>query len=97
MPYIDPKARKAYDFNMEECSPLEIVAEQLACCSDADLPGDLNYIITYLINQVMSRKGEKYHRYNAIIGALECCKQELYRRHIGPYEDKAIERNGDVT
>lgn len=30
------------------------------------------------------------------IGALINSSSELYRRKIGPYEDKAIERNGDV-
>lgn len=31
-----------------------------------------------------------------IVGVLEAVKCELYRRHIGPYEDRAIQRNGDV-
>ena len=37
-----------------------------------------------------------YENFNAMIGALECCKQEYYRRIIAPYEDKKIEENGDV-
>jgi hypothetical protein len=37
-----------------------------------------------------------YADFNAAIGALECCKSELYRRMVGPYEDQAIARNGDV-
>jgi hypothetical protein len=31
-----------------------------------------------------------------VIGALENCKMELYRRKIAPYEDIKIEENGDV-
>lgn len=31
-----------------------------------------------------------------IVGALRCCELEIYRRLAGPYEDKAIEKNGDV-
>lgn len=34
--------------------------------------------------------------YQGAVGALECCKLEMYRRLIGPYEDTAIGRNGDV-
>lgn len=37
-----------------------------------------------------------YERFNAAMGALECAKQELYRRAIAPYEDAAIKRNGDI-
>lgn len=95
MPYIKQERREAYHYP-EDGSPLEIIAEELAACKDIDLAGDLNFLIAVLVNRVITRKGKSYSRYNAIIGALECCKQELYRRHIAPYEDQAIERNGDV-
>jgi hypothetical protein len=31
-----------------------------------------------------------------MIGALECCKLELYRMLIAPYEDAKINENGGV-
>lgn len=31
-----------------------------------------------------------------VIGALRCAWDEFYRRKVGPYEDEAIERNGDI-
>jgi len=31
-----------------------------------------------------------------VIGALEACKLEFYRRAVVPYEDKKIKENGDV-
>ena len=34
--------------------------------------------------------------YQDIVGVLVAVQHELYRRHIAPYEDKAIQRNGDV-
>lgn len=37
-----------------------------------------------------------FTRYAEVLGALEATKHELYRRHVGPYEDGAIERNGNV-
>ena len=61
-------------------------------------PGTLNYIISRLCDywtQDIDGKAN-YERYNAVIGVLECAKQELYRRQIAPYEDEKCEENGDV-
>jgi predicted transcriptional regulator len=57
--------------------------------------GELNYIITKIINKML-KNNMNYARCNEIIGALECCKLELYRRKIAPYEDKKMKENGDV-
>ena len=58
--------------------------------------GHLNYIISEIIKQTLDRQGLRYQTANSVIGALECCKLELYRRLIAPYEDEKIESNGDV-
>ena len=60
--------------------------------------GDLNYVLTktchvYLKKQMLLN----YQAYNDVIGALECCKQEMYRRMVAPYEEEKIKENGDVT
>jgi len=34
---------------------------------------------------------------NDVMGALAGAQQEFYRRHVGPYEDKCITKNGDVN
>jgi hypothetical protein len=59
-------------------------------------PGELNYILTSEIQRYIYCRGENYQSYNDIIGALESCKLELYRRKIAPYEDEKIKENGDV-
>jgi hypothetical protein len=59
-------------------------------------PGELNYLFSEIIHRYLVTRGERYFVYNEIIGALECCKLELYRRLISPYEDKSIINNGDV-
>jgi hypothetical protein len=41
-------------------------------------------------------KGLSYQTLNDVLGALEGCKLELYRRQVAPYEDKKIQANGDV-
>lgn len=64
--------------------------------SRARTPGELNYIFTMAALCYIKHKGKKYQHFNDVIGALECCKQELYRRFIAPYEDKKIKENGDI-
>ena len=62
------------------------------------MPGELNYLLTFLVNQYLFRHGEtpSYTDYNEVVGVLECMKLELYRRLIAPYENKKKEQNGDV-
>lgn len=66
---------------------------------DGDVPesaGELNFLFTYYAHEYLKEKGESYQAYNDIIGALEGCKLELYRRKVAPYEDTKIKENGDV-
>ena len=56
-------------------------------------PGELNYIITKLL---LKTTPESYSDYNTLVGVLECCKLELYRRLIAPYEDRKRDENGEV-
>ena len=59
--------------------------------------GELNYALTRLVDDFLSRKGElRYAHLNEAMGALECAKLEVYRRLAAPYEDKKKEESGDV-
>ena len=62
-------------------------------------PGTLNYILTricdYWVHDGMS-SNVNYEKYNAVIGVLECAKQEFYRRQVALYEDEKCRINGDV-
>jgi hypothetical protein len=58
--------------------------------------GELNYVFTKICHRYWEENGENYQAFNDIIGALEGCKLELYRRKVGPYEDTKILENGDV-
>jgi hypothetical protein len=58
--------------------------------------GELNYELTTVLLTYLKNKGESYQTYNDMVGALESCKLELYRRKISDYENKKIEENGDV-
>lgn len=94
MPYIDQMQRERIDHHMV---PLRYL---LAGLSEDDIEGALNYSITALIESISSDdRGAVKWRYkliNRAIGVLECVKLEFYRRLAGPYEDIAIDKNGDI-
>ncbi len=80
MPYIPPKDRQRLDAG-----------------SAPQTVGELNYVITRIIdNYLQQHDGASYTQLNAVIGALECAKLELYRRIAAPYEDEKIRENGEV-
>ena len=56
--------------------------------------GELNYAITKLVFREIG--DFNYASLEAAIGTLECAKQELYRRVVGPYEDVKCRENGEV-
>jgi len=56
--------------------------------------GELNYCFSLIIKKLPW--DICYTNYNTIIGVLECCKLELYRRMIAPYEEIKIKENGDL-
>lgn len=59
--------------------------------------GDLNYIITTVVNQWLAQKSKVgYEEMNAAMGALVGAQAEFYRRMVAPYEDQKMEENGDV-
>ena len=58
--------------------------------------GELNYMITMLIRRYAIWEKLSYQRINDVVGALENAKLEFYRRLVGPYEETAIIKNGDV-
>lgn len=58
--------------------------------------GELNYVITQLVDNYIAQQGLTYSAINRAIGALECAKLELYRRVAVPYEEKKRSENGEV-
>ena len=85
MPYIKKERRR--ELSVPSDWPMVGLAQDV---------GELNYQITCLVDDFISRKKLKYSEINSAIGVLECAKMELYRRIAAPYEDKKCEENGDV-
>lgn len=107
MPYIDKKDRELIDSyaDFTGMDGLDHFINKLDTLRDSETqrhmayhPGTLNYIITRLCDYWSSdfAGAANYEKYNAVIGVLECVKQELYRRQVAPYEDKKWQQNGDV-
>jgi uncharacterized protein DUF6899 len=91
MPYIAAESRPQYE---------ELIRSLAGTIREATgdhkkRAGHLNYVVTRLLLETYGRK-LAYWQHNEIVGMLECCKQEFYRRRTGPYEDTCIEKNGDV-
>ena len=61
-----------------------------------DTAGELNYVLTTICDKYLVEKGLNYQNINEVVGVLECCKLELYRRIAAPYENIKCEENGDV-
>lgn len=59
--------------------------------------GELNYCLTQICRGYLQEADlNNYQGFNDVVGALESCKLEFYRRVVSPYEDKKIIENGDV-
>lgn len=85
MPYIKQENRKKFE---EALKQLAEVAPETA--------GELNYLFSVISSMYVQKKGVRYQFLNDVIGALEGAKLEIYRRVVGPYEDSAIKKNGDL-
>lgn len=100
MPYIKQSERNELNLQIKQLADR---LSQLSTSNDGLIAGRLNYTITKLVleyyqslRQIQGHFKITYSDWNEILGALECCKLELYRKHIAPYEDEKIEQNGDV-
>lgn len=66
-----------------------------ASAETPDNAGELNYVFTMIVKEYFETH-KNYQGINDIVGALEGCKLEFYRRVVAPYEDEKIATNGDV-
>lgn len=80
MPYIKEYLRRELDFPLPK--PFEA--------------GQLNYLISRLVNDYVYEQGKSYETLNEVVGVLECAKLEVYRKVAAPYEDEKCKANGEV-
>ncbi len=89
MPYILKEKRTILDPAIRQLADAFI---KLA--DDGNFAGNLNYTITKLLFTLYPEPN--YQRFNDMVGALECCKLELYRKKVSPYEDLKEQENGPL-
>jgi hypothetical protein len=85
MPYIKLAGRNRFE------NLLHQVVQTMP--SDA---GELNYLISRIVDTYIQVKSKNYANLNEVIGVLECVKQEYYRRIISVYENSKMAESGDV-
>lgn len=74
------------------------ITEKERSKSSLSSEGELNFNIHKLIEIYLMDKPEVgYTQYNAVVGVLECAKQEFYRRAVATYEDEKLAENGDIN
>ena len=83
MPYIPEEKR------VGKCDEIVQLMKDLNIQPD----GEINYIL-YKFCKDTVKPG--YNTYKNYLGELDECRTEIRRRFLAPYEDLAIERNGDV-
>lgn len=88
MPYIPQNQRPQIDELLLE------LAEHLKSLPTEEQDGAFNYTVTKLLKELYP---PRYFNYNRAMGVLSSIQAEWYRRDVGPYEDKKIIENGDVT
>jgi hypothetical protein len=89
MPYIVKDKRAKLD------PAVRSLADAFRSLDDeGNFAGNLNYAVSKLLMTLYP--SANYQRFNDMIGALECCKLELYRKRIAPYEDIKERENGPL-
>lgn len=85
MPYIPDEEKREMKDSIDD---LEMFIES---------KGDLNYAICELVGRLIADNDKlSYTKMSEWIDAVHDAEAELRRRLLDPYEDKAIQRNGDV-
>lgn len=92
MPYISQAKRDVINPGVNQV--VQAFRELESDDENNNFEGNLNYAITAILVRAYGLKS--YREINDVVGALECCKLEFYRRSAAPYEDQKSFDNGDV-
>jgi len=92
MPYIKQDRREVFDVQ------IGVLVDKLTNYGSNTEPasGEVNYVISKLLVEILRKRGTSYGLANLLHGALVCAQLEFYRRWVAPYEDRKIKENGDI-
>lgn len=91
MPYINVGNRMALD---------PIIEGLVKRLRDIECrPGDCNYVVTRIVLEALKPgdTGWNYHSLSDAVRVLKDAATEIERRLLGPYEDAAMQQNGDLA
>jgi hypothetical protein len=91
MPYIIQDKRCLLEVAIKQM--LNALRELECDDPENDMGGNLNYVITRLLDQCYKRK---YSEMAQAVSVLEMAKLEYYRRIASPYETQKCQDNQDV-
>jgi hypothetical protein len=92
MPYTKKERREAVKEHLEK------LISQIHSYDMADWDGEANYAISYLVARIFAPFGKwRYHFIARAYAVFFAAAAEFYRRIAAPYEDEAIEKNGDIA
>lgn len=84
MPYIDLKQREKISIDVSFGNPADFTV------------GNLTYVLTFIVNGYVKKRGKSFQSLAEVIAALEQAKDEFQRRVVHPYENEKMKANGDV-
>ena len=89
MPYISREDRSVIN-----TGSIEVLVSDIKKVPSGKFKGALNYVVTRIALGVYGEGG--YTELSDAIAALQDAADEIKRRKLGPYEDQAIRKNGDL-
>ena len=97
MPYISPNHRQTLDPLIDKLA-LQIVHQAQAMEYDGAFAGLLNYTCTRLALKIVRQQfgSMRYWIIAILTGTFKNIADEFYRRIAVPYENRQIEKSGDV-
>ena len=91
MPYTSQKDRNNVDAEIDE------LLEQIKITPSGKTKGCCNYVISRLVAAAMKpEEGWNYAALSSARGIFTDAGEEFARRLMAPYEDEAINKNGDI-
>lgn len=92
MPYVNKVIRR------QTRAPLETLIAYVREQPPETQAGTLNYLVSELVGRgVKPKTGWRYNSLHLAYGVFAAAGAEFYRRLLSPYEDRAIDNNGDIT
>ncbi len=93
MPYIEDWEKDILDPYIDRLA-VEMEMRHMSSPQELKKAGRLNYVVSRLMVKCLPEK--RYWALALAIGTVVCAILEFYRRFVGPYEDEAIKKNGDI-